>query len=67
MTDSIGTATMTDDETLVLDLRAEGPGGERGDARFVYSKDDPDYAAVLTHLGGLRPGESKDVPPWPDE
>jgi len=33
---SIGTATMTVDGTIILDLRAEGPGGMRGDARFVY-------------------------------
>jgi hypothetical protein len=26
-----------------------------------------DYAAVLKHLGGLAPGQSKGVPPWPDQ
>jgi hypothetical protein len=62
---SIGQATMTDDGTIVLDLRAEGPG-MRGDARFTYPKTHPQYQKVLEHLGGLKPGEKKPVPPWDD-
>ena len=63
---SIGTATMTADGTIVLDLRAEGPGGMIGDSRLVYPRTDKQYAEILKHLGGLRPGEHKSVPPWPD-
>jgi hypothetical protein len=63
---SIGTATMTPDGTIVLDLIATGPGATRGEARLVYRPDHKDYRAVLEHLGGLRPGETKSVPPWPD-
>ncbi|HVV93444.1 MAG TPA: hypothetical protein VHD15_08505 [Hyphomicrobiales bacterium] len=63
---SIGSATMAADGTIVLDLRAAGPQG-LGDARMVYPPGDPNYASVLRHLGGLRPGEEKPVPPWPDE
>jgi hypothetical protein len=62
---SIGQATMNDDGTIVLDLRAEGPKGMLGDARFIYPPDHKDYQMILKHLGGLKPGESKPVPPWP--
>jgi hypothetical protein len=56
----IGTATMTEDGTITLDLRAGAHG------RLVYRKGDKGYAEVLNHLGGLKPGESKLVRPWPD-
>lgn len=63
---SIGAALMLEDGTLVLDLRAEDASGRRGDARRVYTKDHARYRAVLDHLGGMKPGESKLVPPWPE-
>ena len=63
---SIGAATMRPDGTIELRLRATGPGGLVGDGFFTYPPSDPQYAEVLRHLGGLRPGESKSVPPWPD-
>jgi hypothetical protein len=62
---SIGVARMDADGTIILDLRATADGIV-GDAQLRYSKDHPEYDAVLTHLGGLRPGETKPVPPWPD-
>jgi hypothetical protein len=61
---SIGQATMEPDGTIVLRLRAEGPGGMRGDGLFRYPPDHPQYRSVLDHLGGMRPGENKPVPPW---
>jgi hypothetical protein len=64
---SIGTAWMTADGTIEMDLRAEGPGRVIGDAHFVYAPTDKQYTAILSHLGGLRPGEHKSVPPWPDQ
>jgi hypothetical protein len=57
---------MDPDGTIVLMLRAEGPSGAIGDGVIRYPKTHKDYDAVLKHLGGLRPGESKPVPPWPD-
>jgi hypothetical protein len=63
----IGVATMAQDGTVVLDLRAEGLGRAVGHGRITYPPAHPDYRAVLDHLGGLRPGETKPVPPWPDE
>ena len=63
-TQSIGTATMREDRTIVLDLIASGPG-LRGDGRLTYPPSDPNYEAILRHLGGLRPGEVKQVQPFP--
>jgi hypothetical protein len=65
--ESIGVATMQADGTLVLRLRAETEDGATGEGYFTYAPGDTDYASVLQHLGGLAPGESKPVPPWPDE
>jgi hypothetical protein len=61
---SIGEARMLADGTIVLQLRAEGPNAV-GDAQLTYHKADKDYAKILEHLGGLQPGESKPVPPFP--
>lgn len=60
----IGVATMQADGTIVMDLRATGPG-VMGDARITYPKDHKDYQMVLDHLDGLAPGETKPVPPFP--
>ena len=57
---------MLADGTIVLLLRAEGPGGAIGDGRLTYPKSHPDYQKIQSHLGGLKPGEHKPVPPWPD-
>lgn len=62
---SIGVATMKEDGTIVLDLRAEGPD-IIGDAQFTYGPEHAEYQNVLAHLGGLKPGEHKAVPPWDD-
>lgn len=66
-TASIGVATMRPDGTILLQLRAEGADGLEGDALLTYPPTDPEYENVLQHLGGLTPGQSKPVPPWPDE
>ena len=63
---AIGRATMDADGTLVLRLRAESDDGAVGEALLTYAPTDPDYEAVLRHVGGVRPGEDKPVPPWPD-
>jgi hypothetical protein len=65
--DSIGSATMEADGTIVLMLRAEGEGGMIGDAMFSYPPGHERYQRTLDHLGGLEPGQTKPVPPWPDE
>ncbi|HEU4537680.1 MAG TPA: hypothetical protein VFS00_26350 [Polyangiaceae bacterium] len=60
MPGSIGVAKMLDNGTLVLDLYHPAP------AQLTYPPTHPEYAGTLRHLGGMRPGESKGVPPWPD-
>ncbi len=57
----IGEAKMLDDGTVVLTLY------HPASAQKTYPPAHPEYASVLRHLGGLRPGESKGVPPWPDD
>ena len=61
----IGTARMLADGTIELDLHARA-GGAHGQARVVYPPTHAEYRRVLAHLGGLSPGQSKPVPPWPD-
>ena len=63
---TIGAATMRADGVIEMQLRAEGPNGVVGDALFLYPPDHPRYGEILAHLGGLEPGQSKLVPPWPD-
>ena len=68
----IGVATMREDGTLSLALRAEGPGGLVGDAVFEIAPCGTDpggtsYQAWVEHLGGIRPGEAREVLPWPEE
>ena len=55
---------MEPDGTIVLDLTAR-EGGTAGHARLLYPRDHRDYGMILRHLGGLRPGETKPVPPFP--
>lgn len=61
---SIGSASMAADGTITLDLVTTGPS--RGAARIVYPPSHAQYKSVLDHLGGMHAGESKSVPPWPD-
>lgn len=64
--DNIGSATMLKDRTIVLSLIYWFPGGgHTTPAEFRYEPGHPEYKAVLRHLGGLKPGESKGVKPWP--
>ena len=64
---SIGSATMEENGTIVLQLRAESSDGKIGDALVRYPPDHPQYEEILRHLDGLQRGESKPVPPWPEK
>lgn len=66
MKESIGTATLEADGTIVLELRAEAADGTVGHGELRYPKEHKDYEDILRHLGGLQPGEVKAVAPWPD-
>ena len=59
-TGSIGMAVMAPDGTITLSLRS--PDGAEG--VLAYHKNDPQYARIVSHLGGIRPGEHKSVPPF---
>lgn len=61
----IGDATM--DKNGTINVRIRMMGGMHADGRVTYSKDSEHYEAILKHLGGMKPGDMKLVPPWPDE
>ncbi len=64
----IGSASMKDDGTIVMFLRAEMPGGGPvGHATITYPPEHPEYRQIRLHLVGLRPGEEVIVPPFEDE
>jgi hypothetical protein len=51
----IGEARVLDDRSLVLDLRAEGPGGAIGHAALQFHKDDALYGDIYRHVFGMSP------------
>ena len=58
-----GTATMLDDGTLSLHLRLNSDGKPIDDT-LTYKTSDRAYDDILRHLGGLRPGDTKQFRPW---
>jgi hypothetical protein len=60
---SIGDAWLEKDGSITLRLRSTSDG-QHLDGTFTYKPSDKDYGDVLKHLGGLKPGEIKPVPPW---
>jgi hypothetical protein len=66
-TGTIGVATMMEDGTIVLRLRAEGASGVRGEGTLTYRPDHAEYESIRSHVGPLRPGQTVPVKPWPDE
>jgi hypothetical protein len=61
----IGDATMTEDGTIVVNLRRTRDGMNVSGI-VKYPVNSPHYKEVLDHLGGMRPGETKLVPAWDD-
>ena len=67
---SVGVAKLHEDETLEVLLRASDENAKEkrlGDAMFFYKKDQKEYQDIINHVGGLKPGESKPIPPWLDD
>ncbi len=60
---SIGTALMSADGTITVNIRSPQPGSPLAGVVAV-KRGDPQYARILSHLGGMAPGEKKPVPPW---
>jgi hypothetical protein len=61
--DSVGRAKMSADGTITLQLRSLWPD-PIAESELVYPPDDPQYEEIKHHLGGIKPGESKPVPPF---
>jgi hypothetical protein len=61
----IGTASMSADGIVTVHLTRTADG-KYVNGTFTYKPGDPDYAKTLQHIGGLKPGETKPVKPWPD-
>ena len=61
--EDIGVASMTADGVITLRLRSLPPG-PIAEATMRYTPGDPKYEEVMTHLGGIAPGETKAVRPW---
>jgi hypothetical protein len=59
--ESIGIATMKPDGTIVLDLHKPAL------SILTYPPGHPQYDEIVRHLGGMKPGESKLIPPWSDK
>jgi hypothetical protein len=38
-----------------------------GTGQLVYPRSHPQHARILAHIGPIKPGEDKPVPPWPDD
>ncbi len=57
----IGMASLLPDGTLIIDGSTRYKDGSVVDDRTAWSTDNPNYKKVLTHLGGLKPGERKPV------
>jgi len=65
-TETIGSAKMEADGTLVLQLMARSDDGTIiGDGLLRYPPGHPDYDSILRHVGPLKPGEECLVRPWP--
>jgi hypothetical protein len=60
---SIGAAHMDADGVITLFIHALPPG-PIGEGELRYAPDDPRYQEIVTHLGGIKPGETKNVRPW---
>lgn len=62
----IGTAKMLADGSIELRLYTTSDGKDAHMFQTLH-KGDKLYAEVLSHVGGLKPGETKAVAPWPDD
>ena len=62
---AVGSASRLADGTIRLELRTETPDGTIGEALMVVAPDDVRHPGILAHLGGLEPGKSCPIPPFP--
>jgi len=62
---SIGVARMLANGTILVGVPAPG-SGDRAQAVLMLMPGDTQYQPLLDHIGGLKPGETKSIPPWPE-
>ena len=63
----IGVATLEKDGALTVSLLAESTQSGQpiiGHSQTSYQPKAPEYQMYLRHLGGLKRGESKNIPPF---
>jgi hypothetical protein len=59
---SIGAAHMDACGVITLHIHTLPPG-PIGEGELRYAPDDPRYQEIVTHLGSIKPGETKNVRP----
>ena len=63
---SVGVATMLPNGTILVGV--QGPGDDsRAQAVLMVEPGDSTYQPIIDHVGGLKPGETKSIPPWPGQ
>ena len=60
----VGAAKMSSDGVITLQLWSQD-GPNIAEAMVRIRPGEPRYEETLRHLGGLKPGEAKAIPPWP--
>ncbi len=63
--DSIGIAWLEKDGTLKLDLQKSTEAQRNFHNVLMIKPNNPSYGKYIEHLGGIKPGERKRVPMWP--
>lgn len=64
---TIGIASMPADRMITVILRAQNGKSSVGNAAFFMNPDHKDYQKTIQHVGGLKPGQSKPYPAWPEK
>ncbi len=63
---SVGVATMLENGTILIGVRGPAPDSPL-QAVLMIEPGDTNYQQIIDHVGGLKPGETKSIPPWPDQ
>jgi hypothetical protein len=60
---SVGVATMLPNGTILVGVRGPDADGQL-QAVLMVEPGDSTYQPIIEHIGGLKPGETKSIPPW---
>jgi len=63
---SVGVARMLPDGIILVGIRGPDSQDSQAQAVLVVEPGDSNYQRIVDHIGGLKPGETKSIPPWPD-